>query len=61
MIDMEINEELLDQLFKQAKENPRLRQGFDLRTSPSDTSPIWLSGSERCMAHGGGDRAECDI
>ena len=38
MIDMEINEELLDQLFKQAKENPRLRQGFDLRTSPSDTS-----------------------
>ena len=43
MIDMEINEELLDQLFKQAKENPRLRQGFDLRTSPSDTSQRMLN------------------
>ena len=35
---MEINKELLDQLFKQAKENPRLRQNLDLRTSSSDTS-----------------------
>ena len=43
MIDMEINKELLDQLFKQAKENPRLRQGFDLRTSPSDTSQRMLN------------------
>ena len=43
MIDMEINEELLGQLFKQAKENPRLRQGFDLRTSPSDTSQRMLN------------------
>ena len=124
---MEINKELLNKLFEQAKVNPRLRQGFDLRTSPSDTSqrmlnallpgtvvpihrhedtaetviclcgkldeviyeevdsqlpsltgsrfreieahsplscpnPIWLlSGSERCVAHGGADRAECDI
>ena len=40
---MEINKELLDQLFKQAKENPRLRQGFDLRTSPSDTSQRMLN------------------
>ena len=43
MIDMEINEELLDQLFKQAKENPRLRQNLDLRTSPSDTSQRMLN------------------
>ena len=40
---MEINEELLDQLFKQAKENPRLRQNLDLRTSPSDTSQRMLN------------------
>ena len=40
---MEINEELLDQLFKQAKENPRLRQGFDLRTSPADSSQRMLN------------------
>ncbi len=58
---MEINKELLNKLFEQAKENPRLRLNLDLRTSPSDTSPIWLSGSERCVAHGGGDRVECDI
>ena len=43
MIDMEINEELLDQLFKQAKVNPRLRQNLDLRTSPSDTSQRMLN------------------
>ena len=43
MIDMEINKELLDQLFKQAKENPRLRQNLDLRTSPSDTSQRMLN------------------
>ena len=30
---MEINKELLDSLFEQAKENPRLRQNMDLRTS----------------------------
>ena len=40
---MEINKELLDQLFKQAKENPRLRQNLDLRTSPSDTSQRMLN------------------
>ena len=43
MIDMEINEELLDQLFKQAKENLRLRQNLDLRTSSSDTSQRMLN------------------
>ena len=40
---MEINKELLDQLFEQAKVNPRLRQGFDLRTSSSDTSQRMLN------------------
>ena len=37
---MEINKELLNKLFEQAKVNPRLRLNLDLRTSPSDTSPI---------------------
>ena len=40
---MEINKELLDQLLEQAKENPRLRQGFDLRTSPADSSQRMLN------------------
>lgn len=35
---MEINKEFLSQLFEQAKENPRMRQHFDLRTSSADTS-----------------------
>ena len=40
---MEINKELLDKLFEQAKENPRLRQNFDLRTSGEDTSQRMLN------------------
>ena len=40
---MEINKELLDNLFGQAKENPRLRQNFDLRTSSADTSQRMLN------------------
>ncbi len=40
---MEINKELLDQLLEQAKVNPRLRQGFDLRTSPTDSSQRMLN------------------
>ena len=40
---MEINKELLDKLFEQAKENPRLRQNFDLRTSPADTRQRMLN------------------
>lgn len=39
---MEINKELLDNLFEQAKENPRLRQNLDLRTSSTDTSQRML-------------------
>ena len=40
---MEINKELLDNLLEQAKENPRLRQNFDLRTSSADTSQRMLN------------------
>ena len=40
---MEINKELLDSLFEQAKENPRLRQNLDLRTSSADTSQRMLN------------------
>ena len=35
---MEFDKEFLDKLFEQAMENPRLRQNFDLRTSPADTA-----------------------
>ena len=40
---MEINKELLDNLFEQATENPRLRQNLDLRTSSADTSQRMLN------------------
>lgn len=40
---MEINKELLDNLFEQAKENPSLRQIFDLRTSTNDNSQRMLN------------------
>ena len=40
---MEINKELLDNLFEQAKENSRLRQNYDLRTSSADTSQRMLN------------------
>ena len=40
---MEINKELLDSLFEQAKENSRLRQNLDLRTSSADTSQRMLN------------------
>ena len=43
MYSMEINKQLLEALFAEAKENPRLRQNFDLRTSPADTSQRMLS------------------
>ena len=34
---------MLDNLFEQAKENPRLRQNYDLRTSSADTSQRMLN------------------
>lgn len=40
---MEINKELLESLLAEAKENPRLRQNFDLRTSSADTSQRMLN------------------
>ncbi len=40
---MEINKVLLDNLFEQAKGNPRLRQNLDLRTSSADTSQRMLN------------------
>lgn len=40
---MEIEKDLLGSLFAQAKENPRLRQHFDLRTSSADTSQRMLN------------------
>ena len=39
---MEINKDLLESLLAEAKENPRLRQNFDLRTSFADTSQRML-------------------
>lgn len=40
---MEINKELVDLLFAQAKNAPRLRQNYDLRTSSADTSQRMLN------------------
>lgn len=38
-----INKELLDELHSRAHESARLRQNFDLRTSPKDTSQRMLN------------------
>ena len=43
---MEITTELLHQLSLQAKENPRLRQNYDLRNSPEDQSQRMLNALE---------------
>lgn len=43
MYSMEINEKMLETLFAEAKENLRLRQNFDLRTSSADTSQRMLN------------------
>lgn len=40
---MEFDKNFLDNLFIKAKENPRLRQNFDLRTTPADTSQRMLN------------------
>ena len=40
---MQIDKELLERLFEQAKESPRLRMNFDLRTSSADTSQRMLN------------------
>jgi cupin fold WbuC family metalloprotein len=43
---MLINQQLLDTLTAQAKSNPRLRQHYDLRNSPGDTSQRILNAME---------------
>ena len=40
---MTINQELLDNLFEEAKENPRLRMNLDLRTTAEDGSQRMLN------------------
>lgn len=43
---MKIDNSLLDTLTSQAKANPRLRQSFDLRTTPDDNSQRMLNAME---------------
>ena len=43
---MIIDKKVLDELSTQAKTNPRLRQGFDMRTSPNDKSQRLLNAME---------------
>lgn len=43
---MIINDELLDELTDKAKNNPRLRQGMDLRNTPEDNSQRMLNALE---------------
>lgn len=43
---MIINQKLLDTLSAQAKANPRLRQSYDLRTTPNDGSQRMLNALE---------------
>ena len=43
MDTLDINRELLEELFEQAKESPRLRMNYDLRTSSADTSQRMLN------------------
>lgn len=61
---MEINKKLLETLFAEAKENPRLRQNFDLRTSSADTSQRMLNAllpETQMPIHRHGDTAETVI
>lgn len=43
---MKIDSQLLDTLSAQAKANPRLRQSYDLRTTPNDNSQRMLNAIE---------------
>lgn len=45
-ITMIIDQKLLDELSAQAKANPRLRQAYDLRTTPEDNSQRILNAVE---------------
>ena len=46
---MEITQELLDKLMEQAKESPRLRMHYDLRTQAFDEDPGWKDTSQRIL------------
>ena len=43
---MILDQKILDSLSQQAKESPRLRQAFDLRTTPNDSSQRILNAVE---------------
>ena len=43
---MILDKKLMEDLSQQAKENPRLRQAFDLRTTPNDSSQRILNAVE---------------
>lgn len=43
MDTLKINKEFLESLLSQAKDNPRLRQNYDLRTSEEDKSQRMLN------------------
>ncbi len=43
---MKFDKQLLDELTRQAKENPRLRQNYDLRNSEADKSQRMLNAME---------------
>lgn len=43
---MFFDKEFLDKLTQQAKQNPRLRQSYDLRTTPEDNSQRMLNALE---------------
>ena len=43
---MIIDQKIMDSLSQQAKESPRLRQAFDLRTTPNDSSQRILNAVE---------------
>lgn len=61
---MTIDQELLDSLFKQASENPRLRINYDLRTSGEDTSQRMLNAMQPgtvCAIHKHADTTETVI
>ena len=40
---IQIDKSLIDSLFEKAKENPRLRQNYDMRTSNEDHSQQMLN------------------
>lgn len=43
---MIIDQKLMDSLSQKAKESPRMRQAFDLRTTPNDSSQRILNAVE---------------